>query len=399
MSSIAFGSVERLRAGFPALNRGAYLSICDKAILHNQVRAAVETFLDRLASGTCSRVEHEVLVNASRDRFATLVSATPGEVAISRNVSDGINAVIWALDWQEGDNAVISLDLEHPNNVYPWLRLRKRGVELRNIPSIAGRLDYDAMTDALDGRTRMLSCSSVSFAPGYRADLERLGRAARARDVLFLVDGVQSAGILRHDFRAEQVDAFATSSSKGLLGLYGYGFLYLAERWIDRLEPAYLSRPAIALDNDDASATGSYDYELQPDARRFEVGSYNVAGAYAADAALALLDAAGAERVETRALSVAATLREELATAGLADVSTTRSPAEASHVVTAGPLDAGGHGFSETPWVEALSARLTEAHVIHTVRRGQLRFATHFYNSDADTRLVLDVLRSWRGAA
>lgn len=399
MPSKPFDPLNQLRSGFPALEWGAYLSICDKAILHDRVRGAVDLFLDRFASGTCSRVEHEVLVNASRERFAAAVGAKPAEVAISRNVSDGINEVIWAMDWQEGDNVVVSLALEHPNNVYPWLRLKKRGVALRDIPPIGGRLDYEAMIGAMDGRTRMLSCASVSFAPGYKADLERLGRAARALDVLFLVDGVQSAGILRHDFAAEYVDVFATSTSKGLLGLYGYGFLYVADHWMDRLEPAYLSRPAVSLDNDDASATGSYDYALQGDARRFEVGSYNIAGAYAADAALELLSTVGAEQVEERALAVAATLRDGLAFAGLGDISTITNPGEASHVVTAGQLDAGGHGFSETPWVEALSARLAEAHVAHTVRRGQLRFATHFYNTTADAQLVIDVLRDWQGAA
>ncbi len=399
LSSIAHNPLDRLRTGFPALTRGPYLSVCDKAILHDRVRAGVDLFLDRMATGDSTRVDHETYVTASRARFAALTGVTPQEVAVGRNVSDGINAVLWAIDWREGDNAVVALDAEHPNNLYPWLRLKKRGVTLRNIPAPGGCLDHDAMIAALDDRTRVVSCASVSFAPGYWADLGRLGRAARARDVLFLVDGVQSAGILCHDFPAEHIDAFATSTSKGLLGLYGYGFLYVAARWIDRLEPTYLSRPAIALDTDDASATGSYAYRLQPDARRFEVGSYNLAGAYAADASLALLEEAGAERVEARALHVAAALREALSAAGLDPVSRPEGASRAAHIVTAGRLDAGGHGFSDTPWVRAVSARLSEAGVVHTVRRGQLRFATHFFNTEADAAVVRDVLRDWRGAA
>ena len=153
------------------------------------------------------------------------------------------------------------------------------------------------------------------------------------------------------------------------------------------------------MDNEDASATGPYDYTLQPDGRRFEVGSYNVAGAYAASAALALLEEAGAERVEARALAIAAALRDALSAAGLDPVSAPDGQSRPTHVVTAGPLDAGGHGFSDTPWVRGLSARLTEARVGHTIRRGQLRFATHFYNTEADVAVVRDVLQDWKGAA
>ncbi len=391
-------SIEAFRNGFPALRRGAYLSICDKAILHDDVRAAVDAFLDGMAGGAATRVGHETHVTAARAAFAGMTGAKAHEVAFGRNVSDGINAVVSAMDWKDGDNAVVCLALEHPNNVYPWLRLKRRGVELRDVPAADGRIDHAAMIEAMDAGTRMVSCASVSFAPGYRADLARIGAAARRNDSLFLVDGVQSAGILMHDFEAENVDAFATSTSKGLLGIYGAGFLYVSDRWAGRLEPAYLSRPAVAADNDDASAIGGYDYRLQPGARRFEVGSYNLAGAYAVDASLGLLHAVGAAAIEAQALGVAESLREALSAAGV-PVSRPAEAAKSSHIVTAGPLDAGGHGFSTTPWVEPLSARLAEAGVVHTVRRGQLRFATHGYNTEADADLVRAALAGWHRAA
>ncbi|WMS44314.1 aminotransferase class V-fold PLP-dependent enzyme [Acuticoccus sp. MNP-M23] len=392
-------SLAAFREGFPALQSGAYLSICDKAILHDRVRDAVDDFLTGMAGGNATRVGHETHVTAARKAFAAMIGASADEIAFGRNVSDGINAVVCAMDWKAGDNAVVCLALEHPNNIYPWLRLKKRGVTLRDVPPVNGRIDQAAMADAMDASTRMVSCASVSFAPGYRADLARLGAAARRHDALFLVDGVQSAGILCHDVEAENVDAFATSTSKGLLGIYGAGFLYVSSRWVDRLEPAYLSRPAVAAENDDASAIGAYDYRLQPGARRFEVGSYNLAGAYAVDAAMALLAGVGADTVERQALMVAEGLRAALHAAGATPVSQPADAHETSHIVTAGPLDAGGHGFSSTAWVEPLSARLAEAGVIHTVRRGQLRLATHGYNTEADVALVRDALAGWQRAA
>lgn len=391
-------TLSRFREGFEALQVQTYLSICDKMILHRKVRAGVETFLDALSAASASRAQHETRVVACRERFASMMGVRADEIAVGRNVSDGINSTIWAIDWKDGDNVVLSLDLEHPNNAYPWLRLRERGVELRNVPSLDGRLNYDALVEAMDGRTRIVTCASVSFAPGYRVDLERLGRAARKKDALFVVDGVQTAGILRHDLHAEYVDVYATSTSKGLLGLYGFGFQFVSARCIDRLRPAYLSRPAVAADNDDHSSMGSDDYRFQPDARRFEVGSYNLAGAYAADAAMGLLGAVGAEEVERQALDVAAHLREGMVEIGLPNVSIP-STNESAHLVTAGPLDAGGHGFSHTRWVSDISEALLEARVAHTVRRGQLRFGIHAYNTAADADHALDVMQQVRRAA
>ena len=378
------GAFEAFRAGFPALRAQTYLSVCDKMILHDRVRRGVDAFLDHLAMASASRVDHEVKVVGAREKFARLMKVSSDTVAAVRNVSDGINSIAWSVPMAEGDNVVVSADAEHPNNLYPWLRLGRRGQEVRLVaPRADGSLDIGAMIDAIDRRTRAVSCASVTFAPGHRTDIARLGEACRAKHVPLVVDGVQSAGILAHDLAAEPIDAFATSCSKGLLGLYGFGFLYVSPRWIDRLEPAYLSRPAVQLTADDHSTMGGLDYELQPDSRRFEVGSFNLAGAYAADVSLDLLLELGSAAIEARVLPLASALNEGFAALGLAPAVPSSGPGQ-SHIVTFGALDAGGHGFSSDPKIAPLSARLVEARIVHTIRRGQLRFALHAYNDESD---------------
>jgi selenocysteine lyase/cysteine desulfurase len=263
------------------------------------------------------------------------MNVAPTTIAAIRNVSDGVNSFAWAMPWREGDNLVVTAEAEHPNNLYPWLRLKRRGVRLRIVPpKPSGEIDVDAMIAAMDARTRLMACASVTFAPGHRTDIWRLGEACRRRDVFLLVDGVQSAGILRHDLAAEPVDGFVTSTSKGLLGLYGFGFLYASPKWLDRLEPAYLSRPAVVQVTDDHSTMGDLDYAFQPDSRRFEVGSFNLAGAYAADAALDLLLALGPDRIEARVLWLATLMHQALSSLGLSPArSTTYAVVGASPVL------------------------------------------------------------------
>ena len=236
---------------------------------------------------------------------------TPSTIAAVRNVSDGVNTVAWAVPMSEDDNVVVCLESEHPNNIYPWLRLRSRGNEVRAVDhNTDGSLNIDAMIDAMDSRTRLVTCSSVTFAPGHRTDLMKLGEACRERDIFLLVDGVQSAGILKHDLSELPVDGFATSASKGLLGLYAYGFLYVSPNWLDRMEPVYLSRAGVVNKADDHSVMGGVDYELRPNSQRFEVGSFNYAGAYATDVSIDLLLDLGIEAIEDRVLPLATALNE-----------------------------------------------------------------------------------------
>ncbi|MEQ3625358.1 MAG: aminotransferase class V-fold PLP-dependent enzyme [Celeribacter sp.] len=394
MTQISTPDFAAFRAGFPALRQQTYLSIADKMILHDKVRAAVELHLDRLAHASASRIEHEAEVENARRRFAALVGVSPDTIAITRNVSDGVNALAWARPLADGANMVLTASAEHPNNLYPWLRQQKRGLNLRIVPEgPGGTVDTDAMIAAMDADTVIMTCASASFAPGFRSDLRRLGEACRARGVFFMVDGVQTTGILQHDLSAEPIDAFVTSSSKGLLGAYGFGFLYLAEHWRDRFEPAYLSRPAVYQEGEDHSAMGDYDYMLQPNGRRFEVGSYNLAGAYAVSASLDLLLGLGAAAIEKHALALAAELRDGLSgTAFGALVGQAPDPAQHSHIVTLGTLDAGGHDVSDEPRIMALSAHLKSEQVSHSIRRGQIRMAMHAFNSAADVQRTIEVV-------
>jgi len=386
------------RAGFPAVKDQTYLSIADKMILHDSVRATINVYLDRLASASVGRLGHEAMVEDARCKFARLVNAKPENIAVTRNVSDGINSIAWSFEQVQGCNVVLSTDVEHPNNIYPWLRQKERGLELRQVPALAdGQLDTDAMIEAMDENTLIMTCPSVSFAPGYRSDLDRLGAACRKRDVFFLVDGVQSAGVLHHDFSQEPIDGFATSASKGLLGSYGIGFLYISDQWVERLTPAYLSRPAVFQETEDHSSMGSFAYELQPNARRYEVGSYNLAGAYAVSESLSLLLDLGSKALEKHVLSLADTLRSGLQHTQFGPaVTTAYDQTKASHIITIGTLDAGGHDISTCPNIMGLSSHMKEHRITHAIRRGQIRMAVHGFNNDDDVSRTLSVIDQYR---
>lgn len=384
-------AVAGARAQFPALEQLTFLSICEKSIVPNCARAAVEYYLDRMQSAEASRNEHEVYVDSARKKFARLINAEQEEIAFVRNVSDGINSIACAIDWKPGDNVVLTTELEHPNNLYPWRHLERLGVELRVVRARDGVIDAQAMIAAMDDKTRVVTAATVTFAPGSRTDLPRIGAATRANGVLFVVDAVQSAGILSLDAQRDLFDCLATSTSKGLLGLYGAGFLYCRREIADRLEPVYLSRTGIDAVSGQHSEGGNETYKLAPGARRFEVGSYPLAEAYAVDASLDFILTIGTDAIESHVLRLAALFSDRLRERGFPVFSPSNTE-QTSHIVTLGKLGSGGHDFSEDTQINALSSWLHQNKVGFTIRRGQLRFAFHLYNNDSDIERVMQLI-------
>jgi selenocysteine lyase/cysteine desulfurase len=384
----------RLRGAeeYPAVERCTYLSVCDSTVLGHTARKAVDEFLEHIMYWREGRAVREVRVDGARDKFARLVGASPADVAIVKNVSEGINAIATAIPWAAGDSVVLCASLEHPNNVLPWMHLKRLGVEMRVVEPVDGAIDAGAMIAAIDARTRVVTCSSVTFAPGLRTDLGAIGRACRERGVLFLVDGVQSTGILTLDVERDHIDALVASTAKGLLGMYGCGFLYCRREWAARLIPAYLSRPAVDLPPDRYSEMAGLEAEMRTDARRFEVGAVDYASCYAVDASLDVLWSVGPQVIESHVLALAGRLREGMVELGLEVPKRAFGPG-ASHIVTVGRLGNGGHGVANDPLLAAISTHLAESGVVHTIRRGMLRFGFHLFNSDDDVDRVLALSR------
>src|SRR6185503_10818679 len=160
-----------VRARYPSVNRSTFLNITSGTPLSNAAKAAVDKLIEAQWTGTGTREQRYALMGSVRERFARLIRARASEIAVTKNVSEGLNIVAAAIDWKAGDNVVVCAELEHPNNIYLWLSLRERGVQVRAVPARNGAIDTQAMVDAIDSRTRILTAASVTFAPGFRTEL------------------------------------------------------------------------------------------------------------------------------------------------------------------------------------------------------------------------------------
>src|SRR5262245_39936755 len=173
----------------------------------------------------------------ARKLLANFLGARPEQVAFVRNTSDALSTVANGLNWRAGDN-VVTFSREFPSNIYPWLRIRDAfGVEVRMCEERDGRIDVAELESLIDQHTRVVAVSHVQYASGFRIDLQRLGRAARRREALLVVDTIQALGVIPTDVDAELIDVAAGGSHKWLLGPEGVGYLYLSDRARERIQP------------------------------------------------------------------------------------------------------------------------------------------------------------------
>lgn len=371
------------RLEFQVCRDTTYLDVAARAPMADRVARELEEYLRVCRAEGARKDAWLERVEDIRARVARFIGAAPSEIAFMKNTSDGLNTLAHGLELAAGDNAIVCPELEHANNVYTWLHLRDRGVEVRVVPAENGEIPVGRVADCIDERTRVVALSSVSFVTGGRADLPALSGLCRPRGIFLLVDAVQELGVVRVDTRALGVDGMAAATQKGLLGLYGLGVLYCRAEWLERIRPPFLSRTAIDLGDAHESALGDiHDYRVKNTAARFETGNPNFAGLFALDAALSLLDDVAIDAVERHVVSLAARLMDGLDERGR-PVVTPKAPGRHAGIVVFRHHDP-----------EGALRELERRRVKVSLRRGALRASLHVYNNGKDVDHLLEALPS-----
>ncbi len=387
------------RTQFPGAANAVYFDTASRGLVPAAAKAAMDEQIDLRIAGTIDKVKMFDTITRVRSKYASLIRAGEDEIAFTKNVSEGLNIVAAGLPWQPGDNAIYCTDLEHPSNIYPWLHMRSRfGIEPRGIPSRNGRIPVDDMIKAIDGKTRAVTCSFVTFAPGLRTDIERLAEVCAKRNICLIVDAAQAIGVLDIDMARLPISAMSVSTQKGLLGLYGMGFLYVRKEWTERIEPPFLSRFSVDLGAAHEATGGSDNYKLMPGARRYEVGNFNFLAAAAVEPGLDIINTLGTRAIEDHVLGLAALLIDGLRKIGL-PVFASESGPHRCHIVAIGDAIGGQHDSTDNPRMQSLYRALSDAGAILTIRRGILRLALHLYNNEDDVRRLLDIARGWKSRA
>lgn len=309
-----------------------------------------------------------------RSSYARMLGVSPAEIAITRHTAEGVNIVAQGYPWKPGDR-VLTVNVEYPSNVYPWLNLRNRGVEVISFPERQGRVDLAEFLAAIDERVRLVAISHVEFASGFAFDLDRVARECRERAVFLFVDIAQSIGVLPVNLRL--VDAAAWPAWKWLMGPLGMGGFYLSKRRLPMIQPLFVGTDGMVSTSDYLE----YRFEFKADASRFEYSTDNTLGLLGSAESLSslepLLVTEAGDALAKRVFSLEDALVSLMESNGLRLYSS-RVEGERSGILS-----------FVTPGEPGLyAARLRERGVEVAVRGGRLRFSPHFYNNEEDLQRV-----------
>ena len=358
---------DALRAEMPVTRNWAYFDHAAVAPLTERARRTlVEWATDLTEYGEVHDFDRVRRVEEVRRRAGQLLNADPLDVAFIKNTSEGIGIVAEGLPWQSGDNVVTAED-EYPANLYPWMNLAGRGVELRRVPSRDGRILLDDLRAAIDGRTRLVSLSYVEYASGFRNDLDAVSELCREKGVLFFVDAIQGLGVLPLDVRRTPIDFLAADGHKWLLGPEGAGLFWIRRELVEQLHPVGVGWNSVI----DSRNFGRVEFRLKPHAGRWESGSLNVGGILALGASLELLLDYGIEAISQRIAHLTDHLCAAAERAGLM-VYSSRRPHEKSGIVSLDVRDGD---------VRAIVRRCRDAGIVVNQRAGRLRVSPHAYNT------------------
>src|SRR3984893_17948156 len=179
-----------LRDQFPITRRWAFFDHAAVAPLSAPaVRAITEWAQDMAENGDVNASRWEKRVEEVRELASRMLGAAKEDIAFIKNTSEGIGIVAEGLPWKPGDNVITAAE-EYPANIYPWMNLRDRGVELRRVASRGPRLEIDALRSAMNDRTRLVSLSMVEFPSGFHNDLDAIGALCRERAIYLFVDAI-----------------------------------------------------------------------------------------------------------------------------------------------------------------------------------------------------------------
>ncbi|MCD6450758.1 MAG: aminotransferase class V-fold PLP-dependent enzyme [Acidobacteria bacterium] len=318
-------------------------------------------------------------VEEVREKVADFINASPNEVVLTRNTTEGINFVANGLPLKKGDEVLIS-NLEHPAGIGPWkLKEKREGIVIKVAeigPEPKGKEEIiRAIERAITPRTKVISLSHTVYITGLITPMAEISKLAHDKGILVLADGAHGIGMLDLDMKKLGVDFYATSPYKWLGAPVGNGILYIRKEVQDRLFPTITSG----------------DWEKRKGARRFEPqGQRAIPVKIALGDAIDFQKKIGKKRIERRIKSLATYLRLELLKIKGVKLYTSLDPE-----LSAGLTTFSVEGVENQKIVDYLKEKYYL--VIRTIggnlKLNAVRASTHYYHTYEEVDLLLRGIR------
>ena len=370
-----------IRGEFPIFEHTTYANSCSQGALSNRVRAAAEEWLDGWDENGAEWDFWVERNEAARSAFAALVHADPDDVAVTTSVSQGVSALVSALDLSGERNRIVISEYEFPTVGQIAHAQELRGAEVVHVrPEADGRIPLERFADAIDERTALVCCTAVSFRSGHRNDVTAIAEVGHEHGAIVLADSYQAVGALELDVRTLGADVLTGGTVKYLLGSAGLGFMWVRGSLHSSLLPTQTGWFA----DEDIFAMSIADYSPHASARRFDSGTPPVPSLYPGVAGMQVIAEAGVAAIEAHVRGLVDRLLVGLDELG-ANVATARGEGDYGPLICV---------VSTRP--DALVEALARERIVTSTRDSNLRISLHLYNVEEDVDRILAALAAHR---
>ena len=310
-------------------------------------------------------------------KLAEFIGASKEEIGIVRNTTEGNSIIVNGLDLKVGDE-IILWDQNHASNNIAWEQRAKRyGFMVKKITVPASPQSVEDLfipfKNAITPKTRLISFSHVSNTTGIALPAKEICQLARTKNILTLVDGAQSLGMMDLNLKDMGCDFYTASTHKWLLGPYENGVVYISLAHLDKIWPTVIS-------------AGWKDTGKTVDEKVCVLGQRNETTPFALPEAIDFQLAIGKKVIEERVRKLNTYLKDQIRS----KIPQTTFVSPISAEMSAGILSINFPG--KTP--QETYQKLYDLHGVACAATGGLRLSPHIYNTLADMDKLVAALGS-----
>ncbi len=342
------------------------------------------------AMADCDKQMHYGGWEATSAKLAGFLGASEEEIALTHNVTEGINIACWGLPLKRKDEVIITTH-EHVGNALPWLnRMRLHGIVIKTfIPAPTADETLERIGALINKRTKVIAVPHIPCTQGQILPIKEICMLAREKGIYSVVDGAHGPGMLVMDLHDMGCDTYAGCCHKWMLGPKGTGFLYVRKGFWDTLQPYFVGGGSGGKTDWDVLSDPINPGDFAASAHRYYGGTQSTALYKGVEASVDFLDGIGMANVSRRVRYLGKYAQDSLLALG--DRIQLLTPTEERS--RAGVNGFKVKGMSSEELYKKLAEERIRIRLVPENGLNSLRVSTHIYNNPAEIDALTEVLR------